>query len=651
MTAAFPRCKTLPLDGITCQLLADDLNNTLTGCRIDKIFMPDRHSVVLHIRTQSGIKKLLICADPGLPRIMITEDVKDNPALPPSFCMLLRKYIAGARITAVKDPGYERVIEIHCTNTDELRDVKDYRLIIELMGRFSNIILVNGSGKILDSSVHVDFEVSKLREVMPARIYSYPPAQNKLSPDDALCMVRSGALPIIDEERSRPIGKALINSIKGLSPVLSRQICLQSDVDERKTLALLDGLTRDKLLARLDGFLTDITARTYIPRVYFDECRIPSEFAPMELSGYSSSKDMPSISDAISLYYEAKFSEMDLDAGKHRLRQIIDSALSKVIKKKEVHEADSLEGAKADFYKHCGDVILTYKYMIKPQDTVLNTDDYTTDPPSVISISLDPSLDASGNAQEYYKKFRKAKRKAEMSEEYIKEDDLAILYLRSVKTAIEAAVTPEDLDAINEEIKAEVNGSHSVRSVSKDAKSGDPNKMVGIAKSGKASSRALREAAKRANAMKSSKAAKSSDKALPFRRYKSSDGHEIICGRSNIQNDKLTFTMASRKTDWWFHVKGLPGTHVILKPFANEDMPSDSSILEAASLAAYFSKSIILEEHNAAEGSRAGKLKAEVDYCPVSHVKKIPGAKPGMVIYENYYSVLVDSEEPKERLS
>lgn len=641
----------MPLDGITCQLLADDLNGYLSGSRIDKIFMPDRHSVVLHIRTAQGVKKLLICADPSLPRVMLTEDVRDNPALPPSFCMLLRKYLAGSRITSVTDPGYERVIEFNCTNTDELRDVKDYRLIVELMGRFSNIILVNGTGKILDSSVHVDFEVSKLREVMPARVYSYPPAQDKLSADDALEMLRSGSSPIIEAERSRPIGKALINSIKGLSPILARQICLQSDVDERQTLQLLDDKAKSRLNARLESFLNEIVTRTYCPKIYFDECNIPAEFAPMDLSGYSSSKNMDSISDAISLYYGARFSEMDLDAGKHRLRQIIDSALSKVIKKKEVHEADAAEGAKADDYKHCGDVILTYKYMIKPQDTVLNTDDYTTDPPSVISISLDPSLDASGNAQEYYKRFRKAKRKAEMSEEYIKEDNLAIEYLRSVKTAIEAATTKEDLDAINEEIKAEVNGSHAVRSAGKNQSSGDPNKMVGIAKSGKASSRALREAAKRANAKKNNKSGKNTEKALPFRRYKSADGHEIICGRSNIQNEKLTFTLASRKTDWWFHVKGLPGTHVILRPFSDEEMPSDSSILEAASLAAFFSKSIILEEHNAAEGSRAGKLKAEVDYCPVSHVKKIPGAKPGMVIYENYYSVLVDSEEPKERLS
>ena len=641
----------MPLDGITCQLLADDLNNCLSGSRIDKIFMPDRHSVVLHIRTTEGIKKLLICADPSLPRVIITEDVKDNPALPPSFCMLLRKYLAGARITSVTDPGYERLIEIHCTNTDELRDVKNFRLIVELMGRFSNIILVNGSGKILDSSVHVDFDVSRLREVMPARIYSYPPAQNKMTAEEALSMVQSGNLPVTDEEKLRPIGKALINSIKGMSPILSRQICLQSDIDERKTISLLDDESQSRLSKRLDGFLNEIASRNYTPRVYFDECGIPAEFSPMELSGYNSCKVMDTISDAISLYYESKFTEMDLDAGKHRLRQITDSALSKIIKKKEIHEADRAEGAKADKYKHCGDVILTYKYLIKPQDTVLNTEDYTADPPSVISIELDPSLDASGNAQEYYRRFRKAKRKAEMSEEYIKEDDLAIMYLRSVKTAIDAAVTQEDLDAINEEIRAEISGSNAVRRPGKQQSAGDPNKMVGIAKSGKASSRALREAAKRANSKKNNKSGKNTEKALPFRRYKSSDGHEIICGRSNIQNEKLTFTLASRKSDWWFHVKGLPGTHVILRPFPDEDMPSDSSILEAASLAAFFSKSIILEEHNAAEGSRAGKLKAEVDYCPVSHVKKIPGAKPGMVIYENYYSVLVDSEEPKERLS
>ena len=613
--------------------------------------MPDRHSVVLHIRTTEGIKKLLICADPSLPRVIITEDVKDNPALPPSFCMLLRKYLAGARITSVTDPGYERLIEIHCTNTDELRDVKNFRLIVELMGRFSNIILVNGSGKILDSSVHVDFDVSRLREVMPARIYSYPPAQNKMTAEEALSMVQSGNLPVTDEEKLRPIGKALINSIKGMSPILSRQICLQSDIDERKTISLLDDESQSRLSKRLDGFLNEIASRNYTPRVYFDECGIPAEFSPMELSGYNSCKVMDTISDAISLYYESKFTEMDLDAGKHRLRQITDSALSKIIKKKEIHEADRAEGAKADKYKHCGDVILTYKYLIKPQDTVLNTEDYTADPPSVISIELDPSLDASGNAQEYYRRFRKAKRKAEMSEEYIKEDDLAIMYLRSVKTAIDAAVTQEDLDAINEEIRAEISGSNAVRRPGKQQSAGDPNKMVGIAKSGKASSRALREAAKRANSKKNNRSGKNTEKALPFRRYKSSDGHEIICGRSNIQNEKLTFTLASRKSDWWFHVKGLPGTHVILRPFPDEDMPSDSSILEAASLAAFFSKSIILEEHNAAEGSRAGKLKAEVDYCPVSHVKKIPGAKPGMVIYENYYSVLVDSEEPKERLS
>ena len=240
----------------------------------------------------------------------------------------------------------------------------------------------------------------------------------------------------------------------------------------------------------------------------------------------------------------------------------------------------------------------------------------------------------------------------ELAETYLKEDELAAQYLRSLSAAVTAASSVEDLDAINEEIRAEISGDSGFRKGSASAKNsntnkGDPNKMVGVSKSGKASSRALREAAKRANMNKSNKD-KSKERALPCRRYMTSDGYEILAGRNNIQNEQLTFHTASRR-DWWFHVKGLPGTHVILKTKPNEEMPSDNAVLEAASLAAFFSKAIILEEHMTSEDSKPGQLKAEVDYCPVSHVKKIPGAKPGMVIYEGYYSVLVEAKEPHSK--
>ena len=640
----------MTLDGITCQLLANELNTELEGKRVDKIYMPDKHTVILHIRFTGGYKKLLISIDPGAPRICFAEDTVDNPSIPPSFCMLLRKYLAGSRIESVTNPGYERIIEITVSKYDELKDRKTYTLTIELMGRFSNIVLINEGGKILDSAIHVDFSVSRVREVMPARVYEYPPAQDKLTPDKALEISESGSLPIMESELSRPIEKALVGSIKGLSPVLASFISDKADIDDRKTLSMLNDSDKERLNNVVAGFLRSVTDGTYKSYVFYDSNGDPEDASIVELRGFAKTKEVSSISEAIDLCYQARDSKLILDKGRDRLSQIIGSALARVIKKREIHEQDFEEGQKADLLKHYGDLILTYKYMISQGQASVTLTDYTTESQNDITIPLNPSLDASGNAQEYYKRFHKAKRKMELAENYLKEDELAAQYLRSLSAAVTAASSVEDLDAINEEIKSEISGDSGFRkgsaSKARTQGAGDPNKMVGVAKSGKASSRALREAAKRANMGKAKNQNK--ERALPCRRYITSDGYEILAGRNNIQNEQLTFHTASRR-DWWFHVKGLPGTHVILRTKPNEEMPSDNAVLEAASLAAFFSKAIILEEHMTSEDSKPGQLKAEVDYCPVSHVKKIPGAKPGMVIYEGYYSVLVEAKEPSSK--
>ena len=640
----------MTLDGITCQLLANELNTELEGKRVDKIYMPDKHTVILHIRFTGGYKKLLISIDPGAPRICFAEDTVDNPSIPPSFCMLLRKYLAGSRIESVTNPGYERIIELTVSKYDELKDRKTYTLTIELMGRFSNIVLINEGGKILDSAIHVDFSVSRVREVMPARVYEYPPAQDKLTPDKALEISESGSLPIMESELSRPIEKALVGSIKGLSPVLASFISDKADIDDRKTLSMLNDSDKERLNNVVAGFLRSVTDGTYKSYVFYDSNGDPEDASIVELRGFAKTKVVSSISEAIDLCYQARDSKLILDKGRDRLSQIIGSALARVIKKREIHEQDFEEGQKADLLKHYGDLILTYKYMISQGQSSVTLTDYTTESQNDITIPLNPTLDASGNAQEYYKRFHKAKRKMELAENYLKEDELAAQYLRSLSAAVTAASSIEDLDAINEEIKSEISGDSGFRkgsaSKARTQGTGDPNKMVGVAKSGKASSRALREAAKRANMGKAKNQNK--ERALPCRRYITSDGYEILAGRNNIQNEQLTFHTASRR-DWWFHVKGLPGTHVILRTKPNEEMPSDNAVLEAASLAAFFSKAIILEEHMTSEDSKPGQLKAEVDYCPVSHVKKIPGAKPGMVIYEGYYSVLVEAKEPSSK--
>lgn len=642
----------MTLDGITCQLLANELNKELEGKRVDKIYMPDKHTVILHIRFTGGYQKLLISIDPGAPRICFAENTLDNPSIPPSFCMLLRKYLAGSRIESVTNPGYERIIEITVSKYDELKDRKTYTLIVELMGRFSNLVLINENGRILDSAIHVDFSVSRVREVMPARVYEYPPSQDKLKPEKALEITRSGEIPFMESELQRPVAKALVGSILGLSPVLAAYITDKSDIDDRKTLQMLTDGEKTRLINAIKEFLTSITEGTYTPYLFYGEDGEPEDASIVELKGYAKAKPVSSISEAIDMCYLARDSKLVLDKGRDRLSQIIGSALARVIKKREIHEQDLEEGQKADALKHSGDLILTYKYMVKQGSSSVTLIDYASESQSEITIPLNPTLDASGNAQEYYKRFHKAKRKMELAETYLKEDELAAQYLRSLSAAVTAASSVEDLDAINEEIRAEISGDSGFRKGSASAKNsntnkGDPNKMVGVSKSGKASSRALREAAKRANMNKGSKD-KSKERALPCRRYMTSDGYEILAGRNNIQNEQLTFHTASRR-DWWFHVKGLPGTHVILKTKPNEEMPSDNAVLEAASLAAFFSKAIILEEHMTSEDSKPGQLKAEVDYCPVSHVKKIPGAKPGMVIYEGYYSVLVEAKEPSSK--
>ena len=628
----------MALDGITCQLLSDELNDKLSGVRIEKVFMPDKSTVILHFRGYSGIKKLLISINPNSPRVNLTDSTRENPAMPPSFCMLLRKYLAGAHIEKVTNPGYERIIEFHITNTDELRDTNNYRLIVELMGRFSNIILLNKGGKILDSAIHVDFRISRVREVMPARIYDYPPSQEKMLPEEAYETVKSGLLPIKEENSSRPIHKALLDSVKGMSPQVLRVLAHKAGIDDRKVPKDLTDSEKENLIKILANYFEQIVNRDYSPAVYYGDDDQPTDYSPTEMVGFKSVTKTETLSEAIDLFYADKDKNLDLENKKNRLLQIVNQALTKVIRKLETHRDEETEGLKADSYKLSGDLILSYQYKIKTGDKSLFCEDYNSDPPREIEIELDPRLSAADNAQEYYKRFRKARKKLTLAQEYLEEDKLAAEYLRSLKSMILAVDNEDDIKALDAEIRSEVSEKRPKHELKQN--NGDPNRMVGKAKSGKASSRALREAAKRINNRNKHSDKSGKDKPLPYRKYETADGYLIYCGRNNIQNEELTFRVADRN-DFWFHVKGLPGTHVILKSHPGEEFPSDEAVLEAASIAAYFSKKMVIEEHH-----MNAESKVEVDYCKVSHVKKIPGAKPGMVIYEGYYSINVTAKEP-----
>ncbi len=631
----------MALDGITTELLAHELDRELKGSRIDKVFQPDKHTVILHIRSEGKIKKLLISINPSAPRIHITSSARENPMMPPSFCMLLRKYLSGAKIESITNPGYERIVEIRVSATDELHDTKEIRLIAELMGRYSNLILVNPGGKILDSIIHVDYSISRVREVMPARIYEYPPSQDKMTPDEALEKVKGGELPVIPEESGRPVCKAILNSVKGMSPILARQIAVKADVDERIPAKGLSSDEKKRMTDRSKKLFEKIINRDYVPAVYYTEDGSAADFSPFDLAGFPKMVLTDSVSSAIDLYYSDKDRMIDIDNKRRMLLRIVDAALSHAAHKAEIHMQDHEEGKKADIYRKYGDLLLSNAYKYTEKTDSVTCEDYYEDPPCDITIPLDPTLTVNDNAQEYYRRSRKAKRKYELAVRYIEDDKLALDYLRSLKTAAEASSCDDDITAVAEELR-----SLSTQAPAKKKTDNiNPNTTVGKAKSGKASSRALREAARKAEQRRSEKRSKERSKPLPLRRYETDDGYTILSGRNNIQNDELTFRSASGN-DWWFHVKGVPGTHVILKAKAGEDMPSDNAVIKAASLAAYFSRSVLIEEHQAGGADPTGKIKAEVDYCPVSHVKKIPGARPGMVIYEGYYSIIVPAEEP-----
>ncbi|SCW27154.1 Predicted component of the ribosome quality control (RQC) complex, YloA/Tae2 family, contains fibronectin-binding (FbpA) and DUF814 domains [Ruminococcaceae bacterium YRB3002] len=636
----------MALDGITLQLLTTELDSSLSGTRIDKVFQPDKHTIMLHLRGYSGIKKLLISILPSDPHINLTDNLRDNPQMPPSFCMLLRKYISGARILSVTNPGYERLIEFSLSNTDELHDDKSYRLIVELMGRFANIILVNGSGKIIDSAVHVDFQISRVREVMPARIYEYPQSQDKYTPEECLDLLADGRIPVKDEEISRPLSKALLNSIKGLSPNLARAILTDAKIDERYSFRDLDDGSIAALTDSLRTFMDGVINRTLTYYVCLNSSGDICDYSLMKIEGYPVVKSFSTVSGMLEEYYNVKEANINIDVRRHRLNQIVTSALNKMMRKYEYHISDYEEARNNERYKLYGDLLLGAYSKAEHGDSI-TLSNYYDDPPTDITIPLDPSLSIAANAQEYYRQYRKCKRRMEISSEYIAEDELSISYLRTLKTLIASAATQEDIEALEEEINSEIVQTK-VRTKQKANNTGDPNRMVGISKSGKASSRALRQAAKMANARQKGQSNRNRDKhkseeSLSFRRFRTSDGYECLSGRNNFQNDRLTFQIAD-KDDWWFHVKGLPGTHVILKSRPGEEFPSDTAVTEAASAAAFYSRATLLEEH-------ANMMRVEVDYCKVSHIKKIPRSKPGMVIYDSHYSIVVEAKDPEDKSS
>lgn len=573
----------MAFDGITIANLVKEMNDTIIGCRIYKIAQPEADELILTIKGSCGQKRLFLSASASLPLVYFTESNKPSPLTAPGFCMLLRKHLQNGRIVSVTQPGLERIIHINIEHLDEMGDLCQKALIIEIMGKHSNIIFCHADGTIIDSIKHVSGLVSSVREVLPGKQYFVPQTQEKLNPFD------------LDEDiwknsvltKPTAVYKAIYGSYTGISPIIAQELCYRASVDGEASTASLSDADKSKLYETFAQLMTTVKSGNFAPHIAYTG-KQPVEFAALPLTLYCSGSDNLVSYDSMSLLLEQYYAEKNtitrIRQKSADLRKIVQTALERNVKKYDLQLRQIKDTEKRDTYRIYGELLNTYGYGIAPQSKSMEALNYYTN--EMITIPLDPDLTPQENAKKYFDKYSKMKRTFEALTELTVQVKEEIQHLESVSTALDIALQEEDLVQIKEEL----------------TESGYIRRKGG------------------------SKKEKITSK--PFH-YLSSDGFHMYVGKNNYQNDELTFKFATGN-DWWFHAKNAPGSHVIVKSEGVEELP-DRTFEEAGRLAAYYSKG-------------RDQDKVEIDYIQKKHVKKPAGAKPGFVVYYTNYSLMIDSD-------
>ncbi len=572
----------MAFDGVTIAAVVKELNDTCLGGRLYKIAQPESDELLLTIKTGEGQRRLLLSADASLPLVYLTGQNKPSPMTAPGFCMLLRKHLQNGRITAVTQPGLERIIHIDVEHLDEMGDLCHKTLIVEIMGKHSNIIFCNEEGMILDSIKHVSGLVSSLREVLPGKPYFVAQTQDKLDP------LSCDQEQFITALTSRPavLYKAIYQSYTGISPVLAQEVCHRSGLDGDAPTAAFSPQELEKTYHVFREMMDRVQNGDFAPVIAYTG-KQPAEYAALPLTLYSQGQDTlqpyASVSALLEHYYAEKNTLTRIRQKSADLRRIVQTALERNVKKYDLQLQQIKDTEKRDKYRVYGELINTYGYNVPEGSKSMEALNYYTN--EMITIPLDPDQTPAENAKRYFDKYGKLKRTFEALSTLTKEVKAEIEHLESISTALDIALLEEDLVQIREELAA----------------SGYIHKRGG--KKEKVTSK-------------------------PFH-YMSSDGFHMYVGKNNYQNDELTFKFASGG-DWWFHAKGMPGSHVIVKCEGADTLP-DRTFEEAAKLAAYYSKG-------------RGQEKVEIDYIQKKHVKKPNGAKPGFVVYYTNYSMMIDDD-------
>lgn len=578
----------MAFDAITVRALTGELCEKLIGGRIDKIHQPEKDEITVSIRTYSESFKLVLSASSAHPRVHFTSSSKKNPKTAPMFCMLLRKHLSGGKITRIEQIGFERIIRFWIESYDELGDLTTKYLIAEVMGRHSNIILTSQEGKIIDCIKHIDFTVSSVRSLMPGLEYAAPPPQSKTDLTDI-----EGSADIDFSSPTQTADKAILASIAGISSLCARELVYRALGRTDVRCAELTDSGRNKILYEIVRLAKLVKENAYTP------CMITElgtgktiDFSLMPVKQYESLADIKffdSTSSLLDSFYSSRDMHERMRQKSSDLVKTLSNNIERISKKLVILNKTLSDSENKDKYKIYGDLLTANLYSIQAGQAFAELVNYYDENSASVSIPLDTQLTPSQNAQRYYKKYNKAKTAETEAAKQINNARAELEYLESTLSAVENASNESDLNAI----RAELIGEGYI---------------------------------KRKQTLKNKK--QEMPKPLHF---VSSDGFDIYVGKSNLQNDYLTLKFAN-SSDIWFHTKNIHGSHTIIKLGIDKDIP-DSTILEAASIAAYYSK-----------GRKSSQV--PVDYTQVKNVRKPNGAKPGMVIYDNYNTVYVTPSEP-----
>lgn len=574
----------MPLDAICLQAVVEELRPQLLNLRIDKVQQPARDQVILLLR---GNKRLLLNAGANAPRIQLTELARDNPAEPPMFCMLLRKHLVGARVAAIVQPPLERLVRLELDITDDFGRPGKRTLVLEAMGRRSNLILLDGEGRVVDCLHRVDADMSQQRQVLPGLFYE-PPAS-------------TGRLPVTEETEAgfreklsaanpeRQLDAFLLDSYFGLSPMMARELAFRTVGETDGHLFGLDKAGEDRFWGELSAFTAAVRENRFTPLCLTREGR-PAEFSCLPIAQYGAAMEEQrygSFSELLDVFYEAKERQERVRQRGADLIRTAATARDRLRRKLALQEKDYAETQNRDQLRLCGDLITANLYRMERGAGKLVCENYYEENCPQITIQLDPLLSPQQNAAKYYKRYNKAK----TAEKYLREQmEIAardLEYLESVLEEIAEAETEQDFIDIRNEMKD-----------------------AGFLRKQGKGKRELKRTQKP-------------------REFRTTSGFRVLVGRNNRQNDKLTLKDADHR-DLWLHTQKIHGSHVILCTAGAA--VDDDTLVEAAKIAAWYS-----------QARESGNV--PVDYTPVKNVKKPAGARPGMVVYPTYQTVNVTPEE------